>query len=138
MSVDYYYITSKESFCDRCNMYHLDQNPHIFIGHCNLALNFALHVYSDIPNLDTWKVKWEVPGTLIVDGGGRQVSPIDMLTIITMRGFNQSLLSYDPSYTLGAHGLLRANLGSRFAFGNNNGTSTCIENQDTYDLFTRM
>ena len=129
MSGNYYYITHKNCFCDGCDRYHVDDNPAIHIGFGGPGYAFSLYVSEDIPDLEAWKLKWEVPGTLIVDGDDNPVSPTDMLTIITLRyGLN---LAERPNYEPGAHGLLRRLIGTMI------GDHTCERNEDTYDLFAK-
>lgn len=134
MTEFYYYIKRKKLICSSCGLYHIEDNPYIFIGESVPYTNFSLLTHNNIPNLKAWKARWEVPGTLIVNGGGEEVSPIDMLTIITMRKFDGQL-NYTSNYELGFHGLLRAHVGSMFIFGDGNGYGQCIKNEDTYDLY---
>lgn len=129
MSGNYYYITSKKRLCGSCHKYHIDDNPYIFIGRDEPGYAFRLYGSLDIPDLDAWKLKWEVPETLIIDGSDNPVSPIDMLTIITLRhGLN---IAERANYEPGAHGLLRRLIGTMI------GDHTCERNEDTYDLFAK-
>ena len=125
------YITNKQ-YC-WLGLYPPDRNPYIFIGESNPDLAFALHIYDNIPDLEAWKNEWKEPGTLIVTHKGEPVSPIDMLTIITLRKSERTYASHSRNFTPGSHGLLHAVVGSNFSFYKR--SSYCIGNEDTYDLF---
>ena len=137
MTEFYYYIKQKKRACSSCGAYHLEDNPYIYIGENDRCTNFSLFTYNNIPNLKAWKDRWEVPETLIVNDSGRQVSPIDMLTIITLRKFDEQHPDYYRTkrgrFEPGSHGLVRTIVGSMVNFGQ--GDAQCIRNKDTYDLF---
>lgn len=76
-----YYL--REDVCEHCGRGRGD----LHIGKSSAGWCFSLntHPYDGILSLDDWQHAWSQPKTAIYDEYGRQVSPDEMLRVITKR-----------------------------------------------------
>lgn len=132
----YFYLKAKEHYCRSCEAYHHSDNPYIVIGNDESNCSaFKLITHHKIPDLEAWKAAWELPGTLIVNHAGKQISSIDMLTIITFRSGPEGNIRRPISgEEYGNHGLIHTTTGVMLS-SYNDIRIRCVNNEDTYDLF---
>lgn len=116
--------------------YHPANGPLIKIGWCTPNWAFMLLVDRFL-NLVAWKEAWEIPGSYIKNDNGRTILVEDMETIITLRQGDRNYLVEALAngdflgrdcITEGPHNLVRRKIGAQ------DGSYTCVGNEDCYDL----
>lgn len=102
-----YYL--KTNICEKCG-----RSDKIHIGKSSAGWCFALHVtesYEDpqIQSLDDWKKLWSQPGTKIENEYGEEVTPDQMLNIITNRSGKTDLPDKPEAFYSSWDQMLREN-----------------------------
>lgn len=127
MSTNFYWIKEAKPACECCKRPYEEERLHI--GKSSAGWCFSLHVMPDdgISTLDDWRVKWATPGSFIEDEYGDVLTPAQMLTRVTERGWTTpstwTARDYEANHAApGPKGLLRHRLDGRHCIGHGDGT----------------
>ena len=98
----------------------------ILIGECQDGYAFRLRVSTNIPDLEAWKAKWEIPGSRILNYYHDIISPEAMEMIITVRWFDGDDCDEldEDDIEIKSHYLIHSKIGFR----------GCIKQEDSWDL----
>lgn len=98
----------------------------LVIGESEEGYAFRLRVSKNIPDLEAWKVKWEIPGSRIYNYYNLLVSPEEMEMIITVRWFDGDDCDEldEDDIEIKSHYLIHSKIGCR----------GCIKQEDSWDL----
>lgn len=123
MGTNYYWYESDT--CPHCGR---DCEP-LHIGKSSGGWCFGLHVYPDdeIESLNDWRDRWNRPGSVIRDEYGKQISPEEMLSVVTQRAWprnnNNPSEWYRANYAQpGPNGLTRSTVDGQHCIGHGEGT----------------
>ena len=130
MGTNYYLV---QDACECCGR----GADEIHIGKSSGGWCFALHVYPEgwyepkIMTLSAWELAWSQPKTKIRDEYDKDVSPQEMLKIITERKWESPIKWTDHDYALndaepGPNGLVRSRIDNRHCIGHGDGTYDLI------------
>jgi len=83
MGTNFYWTKEGQPPCECCGRSYDDETIHI--GKSSAGWMFSLHVTDEIQSLVDWQARFYWPDSYIEDEYGKRLTPIEMITRITMR-----------------------------------------------------